>query len=180
MLGRERAEALVRMAMEEAAAALARGDDPYGGVIADREGRVLVRDGNRENTEQNPCAHAEMVLIREACAKLGRNDLTGYLLVCNYRPCPMCAAAMVQAGIREFYIGSAAPDFPALLVKTAESYAEMGILVEGGILDEACAAQVRAGRAQRGKKRETGMAQRRGAGEPRRAGAQAEAPADGE
>ena len=166
MLGRKRAEALVRMAMEEAAAALARGDDPYGGVIADREGRVLVRDGNRENTERNPCAHAEMVLIREACAKLGRNDLSDCLLVCNYRPCPMCAAAMVQAGIREIYIGSAAPDFPALLMKTAGSYAEMGITVTGGILDEACAAQVHAGREQRAKEREAGTIKESGSGAP--------------
>ena len=178
MLGRERAEALVLMAMEEAAAALARGDDPYGGVIADREGRVLVRDGNRENTERNPCAHAEMVLIREACAKLGRNDLSDCLLVCNYRPCPMCAAAMVQAGIREIYIGSAALDFPALLMKTAGSYAEMGITVTGGILDEACAAQVRAGREQRAKEREAGTGKESGSGAPCRAGS-LEAPADG-
>ena len=100
MLDKDCCEKLIRISIEEAASAIERGDEPFGGVICDAEGNVVVRGGNRENTEQNPTSHAEMVLIREACGKLGTKDLSGYICVCNAESCPMCTSALILAGIR--------------------------------------------------------------------------------
>jgi tRNA(Arg) A34 adenosine deaminase TadA len=143
----------MRVAMEEAEIAVARGDDPYGGVIADRQGNILVRDGNREFTEQNPTAHCEIVLIREACKKLKSNDLSDYVLFCNAECCSMCASGAVLAGIREFYIGCTAARTPAyrphirLKEVAAASYDDY-VLVEG-LFDDECWDIVRRGRAAR-------------------------------
>jgi tRNA(Arg) A34 adenosine deaminase TadA len=49
MLSRELQEKLMRIALQEAALAVERGDYPFGGLIADKEGNVIVKDGNREN-----------------------------------------------------------------------------------------------------------------------------------
>ena len=59
MLNKEIQEDLINIAIEEAASAIEKGDEPFGGVICDSDGNIIVRDGNRENTEQNPTHHAD-------------------------------------------------------------------------------------------------------------------------
>ncbi len=149
MLSKGKQEELIRICIEEAELAIARGDDPFGGVIADKNGNVIVRNGNRENTEHNRAAHAEMVCIREACKKLGTNDLSGYVSVCNGESCPMCCSALILAGIDEFYygIGMCAERHPNPYITMEEvaAHALRPCSITGGILEEACLAQITRG-----------------------------------
>lgn len=148
MLAKKIQKKLVRVAMEEAEKAILRGDEPYGGVIVDQGGNIIAQNGNRENTELNPSAHAEIVLIRETCKKIGKNDLSEYILVCNYRPCPMCAAALIMAGIREFYFGSYMGGFIDLFNRTADNVDNKSdeFIVVDSILNQECTEQVHRGR----------------------------------
>lgn len=148
MLKPEVYEKLIRIAIEEAELAIARGDDPFGGVIADAEGNIVVRGGNRENTEQNPTSHAEMVLIREACKKLGTKDLTGYISACNAESCPMCASALVFAGIKEFYFGTHMESFcnPYIRMQDVLDASRGSFTVVDGIFEEECTAVMNRGR----------------------------------
>ena len=148
MLSEHTYESLIRIAIEEASLAIERGDEPFGGVICDSMGNIIVRDGNRENTEQNPTHHAEMVLIREACKKLGTKDLSGCILVCNAEPCPMCASALILSGIREFYYGASMEPFcnPYIRCKDVLSHAKGDITLVDSILEKECRAIVEDGR----------------------------------
>jgi tRNA(adenine34) deaminase len=145
MLTTERQEELMRIAMEEAEKAIRRGDDPFGGVIADKEGNIIVRDGNRENTEQNRAAHAEIVLVREACRVLGTTDLEGYILVCNGECCPMCASALLLSGIDEFYYGMHMrldECNPAIRLTEVAAHAKQQCVIIGGIFEDECRTQI--------------------------------------
>ena len=97
------------VALEEARAAAARGEVPVGAVLVDRNGEVLARAGNRTRELSDPTAHAEILVIREASAKLGTERLTGTDLYVTLEPCPMCAAAISFARIARLYYGAADP-----------------------------------------------------------------------
>ena len=148
MLDKDCYEKLIRISVEEAASAIERGDEPFGGAICDKDGNIIVRGGNRENTEQNPTSHAEMVLIREACRKLATKDLSGYISVCNAASCPMCTSALILAGIREFYYGTHMEPFcnPYIRMKDVLASSAGETILVDGILEEECAAVVREGR----------------------------------
>ncbi|MBR0450750.1 MAG: nucleoside deaminase [Oscillospiraceae bacterium] len=148
MLNIELQKTLIQTAIEEASFAIERGDEPFGGVICDSMGNIIVRDGNRENTEKTPTHHAEMVLIREACKKLGTKDLSGCILVCNAEPCPMCASALILSGIREFYYGASMEPFcnPYIRCKDVLSHAKGDITLVAGIMEKECRAIVEEGR----------------------------------
>ena len=148
MLDKHTYEYLIRIAIEEASFAIERGDEPFGGVIADAEGNIIVRDGNRENTELNPTHHAEMVLIREACKKLGTKDLSGCILVCNAEPCPMCASALVLSGIRHFCYGAEMEPFcnPYIRFNDILKQSVGKFTLVEGVLEEECRAVVQKGR----------------------------------
>jgi len=96
------------MALEEARAAAARGEVPVGCVLA-RDGEVIARAGNRTLAERDPTAHAELVAIRQAAAKLGSERLDGCDLYVTREPCAMCAGALSFARIRRLYYGAADP-----------------------------------------------------------------------
>ena len=98
----------MRIALEEARLAAARGEVPVGAVIMAPDGTVVARAGNRTRALNDPTAHAEMLAIRAACAALGRERLAGHDLYVTLEPCAMCAAAMAAARIRRLYYG--APD----------------------------------------------------------------------
>jgi len=96
------------IAFEEAIAAGARGEVPVGAVVTGRGGEVLARAGNRTLELKAPTAHAELLAIRAAAARLGSERLVGCDLYVTLEPCAMCAAAISFARIRRLYF--AAPD----------------------------------------------------------------------
>ena len=93
-------------AIAEARAAAMRGEVPIGAVLV-HHGRVVARAGNRTRELNDPTAHAEMLVIREAAALLGVERLTGADLYVTLEPCAMCAAAISFARIRRLYFGAA-------------------------------------------------------------------------
>jgi tRNA(adenine34) deaminase len=95
-------------ALTEAQAAGARGEVPIGAVVTASDGTIIAAAGNRTRELSNPTAHAEMLVIRSACASLGSERIVGCDLYVTLEPCPMCAAAISFARIRRLYYG--APD----------------------------------------------------------------------
>ena len=93
------------IALAEAEAAAKRGEVPIGAVLA-LDGEVVARAGNRTRGVNDPTAHAEMLVIREAAAKLSAERLGGADLYVTLEPCTMCAAAISFARIRRLYFGA--------------------------------------------------------------------------
>jgi cytidine deaminase len=96
-------------ALAEARAAAARDEAPIGAVIVDPAGRLIAAAGNRTRELNDPTAHAEMLAIREACARLGAERLNDCDLHVTLEPCPMCAGAIAHARIRRLYFAAADP-----------------------------------------------------------------------
>lgn len=96
------------IALIEAQAAARRGEVPVGAVLA-RNGAVIAKAGNRTRELNDPTAHAEILVIRTACAALGQERLTGCDLYVTLEPCPMCAAAISNARIGRLYYAAGDP-----------------------------------------------------------------------
>lgn len=99
-------EAPMEMALAEARAAAARGEVPVGAVLVDADGDIVARAGNRTRELNDPSAHAEMLVIREACKLLASERLNDHDLYVTLEPCAMCAAAISFARIRRLYFGA--------------------------------------------------------------------------
>ena len=97
------------LALATARAAVARGEVPVGAVIVGPRGEVLAEAGNRTEELGDPTAHAEMLAIRAAAARLGAPRLVDCDLYVTLEPCPMCAQAISFARIRRLYWGAADP-----------------------------------------------------------------------
>jgi tRNA(adenine34) deaminase len=95
------------VAFDEARAAENRGEVPVGAALA-RAGVVIARAGNRTIADNDPTAHAEMLVIRAAAAAVGSQRLSDCDLYVTLEPCAMCAGAIAMARLRRLYF--AAPD----------------------------------------------------------------------
>ena len=95
-------------ALAEARAAAALGEVPIGAVVV-REGEVLGRGHNRREVDGDPLAHAELLAIRQAAARMGGWRLVGCTLYATLEPCPMCAGALVAARVGRLVYGAADP-----------------------------------------------------------------------
>jgi tRNA(adenine34) deaminase len=95
------------LAFAEARSAELRGEAPIGAALI-RGGTVIASGGNRTRELADPTAHAEMLVIREAAARLGSERLAGCDLYATLEPCAMCAGAISLARLRRLYY--AAPD----------------------------------------------------------------------
>ena len=135
----------MREALVLAAQAAAAGEVPVGAVVV-KEGTVIGRGSNRPITSNDPTAHAEIVALREAAAKLGNYRLPGCDLYVTLEPCAMCVGAMVHARIARIVYGARDPktgacgsivDLPAIA-----SWNHHGRF-EGGVLGDECAAILR-------------------------------------
>jgi tRNA(adenine34) deaminase len=98
----------MEIALQEARAAQDRGEVPIGCVIV-HDNAVIAQAGNRTIADRDPTAHAELIAIRTAAARLGSERLSGCDLYVSLEPCAMCAAAISFARIRRLYYGAADP-----------------------------------------------------------------------
>jgi tRNA(adenine34) deaminase len=96
------------LALAEARAAAARGEVPVGAVLV-KNGVVIASAGNRVMELKDPTAHAEMLVLRAACAVLDSERLTGCDLHVTLEPCAMCAGAIAHARIARLYYGADDP-----------------------------------------------------------------------
>ena len=96
-------------ALEQARLAGARGEVPVGAVIVSPAGEIVAADGNRTRELNDPTAHAEIQVLRTACAVVGAERLPDHDLYVTLEPCPMCAAAISNARIKRLYFGADDP-----------------------------------------------------------------------
>jgi len=96
------------LALNAAETAGKSGEVPIGCVIV-RDSEVVASAANRTLTDRDPTAHAEILALREAAAKLGSARLVDCDLYVTLEPCTMCAGAISFARIRRLYYGAADP-----------------------------------------------------------------------
>ena len=99
----------MEIALAEARAAAARGEVPIGAVLVGPDGAVVAQAGNRTRELCDPTAHAEILVIREACAASESERLPGHDIYVTLEPCAMCATAISAARIARLYYGAADP-----------------------------------------------------------------------
>jgi tRNA(adenine34) deaminase len=98
----------MQLAIEEARASGDAGEVPIGAILV-HENRILARSGNRTIRDNDPTAHAEIVVLREAAHVLTNFRLSGAALYVTLEPCSMCAGAMIQARISKLIYGADDP-----------------------------------------------------------------------
>ena len=94
--------------LAEARSAASVGEVPIGAVLV-HDGKVLARSGNRTIRDNDPTAHAEMVVLREAAGLLGNYRLADTTLYVTIEPCSMCAGAIIQARVPRLVYGADDP-----------------------------------------------------------------------
>lgn len=156
-------EAFMRLALAEADLAALEGEVPIGAVVV-CGGEVVARAHNRRETAADPSAHAEFSAMVEASRVLGRWRLTGCTVYVTLEPCLMCAGLMVNARVDRCVYG--APDPKGGAVGTLYDVSHDPRLnhefqVDGGVLEQECADQLRAFfRRRRAEAREAALAAR--------------------
>nr|WP_261399328.1 tRNA adenosine(34) deaminase TadA [Streptomyces misionensis] len=103
---RNRWREAMRLALDEAEAAVRGGDVPVGAVVLAPDGTVLATGHNEREATGDPTAHAEVLAVRRAAARLGQWRLTGCTLVVTLEPCTMCAGALVQSRVDRVVYGA--------------------------------------------------------------------------
>jgi tRNA(adenine34) deaminase len=95
-------------ALSEARSAAEAGEVPIGAMLV-HNGKILARSGNRTIRDNDPTAHAEMVVLREAARLLGNYRLADTTLYVTIEPCSMCAGAIIQARVPRLVYGADDP-----------------------------------------------------------------------
>src|SRR5689334_19552015 len=96
------------LALEQAALAAAAGEVPVGALVI-KDGEIIGRGHNRNLLDDDPTAHAEIVALRQAAARLGNHRLTGCTMVATIEPCTMCAGALIHARVSRLVYGASDP-----------------------------------------------------------------------
>lgn len=100
----------MQRALAEAVKAASLGEVPVGAILVDGgSGEVVAAAHNRTESDHDPTAHAEMLVLRAGAKALGAPRLAGCDLYVTLEPCPMCAAAISFARIRRLYFGASDP-----------------------------------------------------------------------
>lgn len=97
---------LMDEALKEADKAYREDEVPIGAVIVDAGGAILSRTHNHKEKAHNPCGHAEILAITEACKKINNWRLIDCSIYVTLEPCPMCLSALVQTRIGHLYFGA--------------------------------------------------------------------------
>jgi tRNA(Arg) A34 adenosine deaminase TadA len=137
----------MRIALEAAQAAADAGETPVGAVVFDPDtGEVIATGANQPIGAHDPTAHAEIVALRAAAARLGNYRLTGLGLAVTLEPCAMCAGAISHARIGLLVYGADDPKGGAVAHGPrffAQPTCHWRPKVEGGVMAEESAQLLR-------------------------------------
>jgi len=135
----------MRMALDAADLADQENEVPIGAILV-QEGRVIGKGHNCPIGESDPTAHAEIVALRSASQWLRNYRLTGSTLYVTLEPCLMCYGALVHARVERVVFG--APDPKVGVSKLQDTLAQANLnhrlILEGGLMEEECRAQLQA------------------------------------
>lgn len=96
---------LVRRAIEMAKSSKIKGNLPFGCILVNENGKVILEGENTINTDKDCLAHAEINLIREASKQYGYEYLNSCTIYTSDEPCPMCTSAIYWSGIGKLVYG---------------------------------------------------------------------------
>jgi len=133
-------EDYMRAAMEQARQAGASDEVPVGAIVV-LNGEIVGRGFNQPIGRHDPTAHAEIMALRDAGARLGNYRLPGCELFVTLEPCAMCSGAIMHARIARVVFGARDPKTGvagSVLDLFAETRLNHHARVEGGVLGEAC------------------------------------------
>ncbi|GAA4741366.1 nucleoside deaminase [Amnibacterium soli] len=145
-------DALLRRAVELADRARARGDHPFGALLATADGRIALEAENSVGTTRDVTGHAETNLVSAATRRFGADELRSMTLVTSCEPCAMCSGAIYWSGIGAVVFGLSEkgllaltgddPENPTLDLpcRTVLSAGQREIAVTGPLLEEEAAA----------------------------------------
>jgi tRNA(adenine34) deaminase len=134
--------AFMRAAMALAEEAGAQGEVPVGAVVV-KDGEIVGRGSNRPIGTHDPTAHAEIVALRDAAARLGNYRLTGCELFVTLEPCAMCVGAMLHARLARVVFGAGDPKTGACggaVDLASEAALNHHTAFAGGVLESECGA----------------------------------------
>ncbi|MFT3758024.1 tRNA adenosine(34) deaminase TadA [Thauera sp.] len=133
-------EDYMRAAMEEARRAGACDEVPVGAIVV-LDGEIVGRGFNQPIGCHDPTAHAEIMALRDAAARLGNYRLPGCELFVTLEPCAMCSGAIMHARIARVVFGARDPKTGvagSVLDLFAETRLNHHATIEGGVLGEDC------------------------------------------
>mgnify|MGYP003383576748 CR=1 FL=1 len=107
-------ESMMGLAIDQARLAENAGEVPIGAVLLDASGAVIAAGFNQPISSNDPTAHAEVVVLREAARKLANYRLPQTTLVVTVEPCLMCAGALVNARVARVVYGAREPKWGAM------------------------------------------------------------------
>ena len=128
-------------ALRVAQRALDAGEVPVGAIVV-RAGKIVGRGWNRNLTDADPTAHAEILALREAGARIGNHRLGDCELFATIEPCAMCAGAMVHARLKRLVYGADDPKAGAVhsvLLVLNHPQLNHQMEVSQGVLAQRCA-----------------------------------------
>jgi tRNA(adenine34) deaminase len=130
----------MQVAIQLAERAARQGEVPVGAVIVKDE-KIIGEGWNQPISTNDPTAHAEIIAIRDAAARIENYRLTGATLYVTLEPCLMCAGAMVHARIERLVYGATDPKRGAIN-STCNTFDSQGlnhiVQVEGGVMAIEC------------------------------------------
>jgi tRNA(adenine34) deaminase len=132
-------EHFMQEALAEAKKAMKAGEVPVGAVLVEGE-KVIARGHNKPLSSDDPTAHAEIVVIREACQEKRNYRLTGCVLYVTLEPCAMCLGTAVHTRLQQVVFGALDPKGGAVESVMTFPFAKMNHRVEikGGVLATEC------------------------------------------
>ena len=137
-------ELFMEEALRAAQRALEAGEVPVGAVVV-CDGKIVGRGGNRNLSDSDPTAHAEIIALREAGAAVGNHRLEGCELFATIEPCAMCAGALIHARLKRLVYGADDPKAGAIhSVMQVLNHPSLNhrMEVRGGVLAGRCAEMV--------------------------------------
>ncbi|OEC41140.1 tRNA-specific adenosine deaminase [Pseudomonas sp. 1D4] len=139
-IDRSQDERFMQEALALAAQGAALGEVPVGALVV-HDGQVVGRGFNCPISRHDPSAHAEMVAIRDAAQALENYRLVGATLYVTLEPCSMCAGLIVHSRIARVVYGATEPKAGVAISRGRffeQAFLNHQVLVEGGVLGEAC------------------------------------------